>query len=48
MLLIAASQVGERVLSSESVQSVVDPSVDLLRTWITQETNRLRANTPNR
>lgn len=42
MLLIAASQIGERVVSSQTVQSVVDPSVDLLRTWIEEQTRTLR------
>jgi len=42
MLLIAASQIGERVVSSEAVQNVVDPSVDLLKTWIEEQTRSLR------
>lgn len=42
MLLIAASQIGERVMTSHTVQSVTDPSVDLLRTWIEDQTRTIR------
>lgn len=37
MVTIAAAEVGQRVFQSEKVQSVVDPSVDLLKTWIQAE-----------
>jgi hypothetical protein len=38
VLLIAASEIGERVVTSERAQSVIDPSVDLLKTWMQRET----------
>lgn len=41
MLLIAGSEMGERLVKSESVNSVVNPGVDLLKTWIKRETEKL-------
>lgn len=38
VLLIAASEIGERVVTSERAQSVIDPSIDLLKTWMQRET----------
>lgn len=38
VLLIAASEIGERIVTSERAQSVIDPSVDLLKTWMQRET----------
>lgn len=37
IMLIAASEVGERVVNSSKVQSVVDPSVELLKTYVDKE-----------
>ena len=49
MLLIAASEIGERVLNSDRmaqvenrVAGIVDPSLDLLNTWIAQQTQSIR------
>jgi hypothetical protein len=41
-LLIAASEIGDRALNSESVKDVVSPGVDLLKTWIKRETDKLK------
>lgn len=41
MLLIAGSEIGERIVQSEGVRSITDPSITLLRTWIETETARL-------
>jgi len=41
MLLIAGSEMGERFVKSETVNSVVNPGVDLLKTWIKRETEKL-------
>ena len=38
VLLIAASEIGERIVTSERAQSVIDPSIDLLKTWMQRET----------
>ena len=49
VLLIAASEIGERVLNSDRmaqvenrVAGIVDPSLDLLNTWIAQQTQSIR------
>lgn len=42
MLLIAASEIGERTMNNERVQRVVDPSMELLTTWITKMTHDLK------
>lgn len=49
VLLIAASEIGERMLTSDRmarlenrVASVVDPSLELLNTWINQQTESIR------
>jgi hypothetical protein len=43
VLLIAASEIGERIANNEKVQSVIDPSVELLKTWMTKETANLKS-----
>jgi len=43
MLLIAGSEMGERAISSSAVQDVVNPGVDLLKTWIKEETDKLKS-----
>jgi len=50
VLLIAASEIGERALNSEKmakitdrVGGVVDPSIDLLQTWIAKQTEDLKS-----
>lgn len=42
VMLIAASEVGQRLVTSERVVDVVDPSLDLLKTWIKKETEALK------
>ena len=42
LVLIASSEVGEKIISSEKVQSVVDPSVELLKEWINAELAKLK------
>lgn len=37
VLLIAASEMGERVLNHERVNQVIDPGIDLLKTWMEKE-----------
>lgn len=53
MVLIAASEIGEHVVNSETgreianeVRSVVTPSTELLRTWIEDQTRQIRAAAP--
>lgn len=45
MILIAGSEMGERVVKSEAVQSIVDPGLDLVKTWIKEETEKLKPKT---
>ena len=42
IFMIAASEVGEKVFSSEKVTSIVDPSVEYLRTYIQNELTKLK------
>jgi O-antigen ligase len=42
MLLIASSQVGEKIVNSDTVKSVLDPSTDLLKSWIQLETKKIK------
>jgi hypothetical protein len=49
VLLVAASEIGERSLNSEAMAkvsdrlgNVIDPSIDLLNTWIRKQTSDLR------
>lgn len=48
MILIASSEVGQRVVSSQefqdNVKGVVDPGAELLKTWIKSETEKLKDN----
>lgn len=41
MLLIAGSEVGERLAKSDTVSEIVNPGSDLLKTWIKNETAKL-------
>lgn len=43
VLLIAASQIGEKVVESQQVQGILDPSLDLLKTWIEQQTQSIKS-----
>lgn len=40
MLLIAASEVGEKVFNNDKVINTVDPALELLQTWIKTETEK--------
>lgn len=42
LLLIAGSEIGERVATSDAVKGVVDPGVDLLKSWIKKETDKIK------
>jgi hypothetical protein len=45
MILIAGSEIGERVVKSDDVQSVVNPGMDLIRKWIKwikQESDKIK------
>jgi len=48
VMMIAASEMGERVLKSQQVQSVIDPSVDLLNAWVRQQTQEIQRQTEQR
>lgn len=41
LILIAGSEIGGHVIKSQEVRDVVNPGVDLLKTWIKTETERL-------
>jgi hypothetical protein len=41
IILIGASEFGERIINSESVTGIVDPSMNLLKVWIEQQTNAI-------
>jgi hypothetical protein len=43
ILLIAASEIGEKVVQTEQVKGVFDPSVELLKTWISQQTQSIKS-----
>lgn len=47
LILIAGSEISERALSHERVQSVLDPSVELLQKWIEKETVRIKNDIEN-
>ena len=42
VLLIAASEMGERVLNHPQVNQVIDPGIDLLTTWMEKEKHELQ------
>lgn len=42
MLLIAGSEMGQRVVQSEQVKGIVDPGLDLVKSWIAEETAKLK------
>ena len=37
MIMVAASEVGDKVVKSEKMQQILDPSIDLLQQWIKNE-----------
>jgi len=42
IILIGASEFGERLVTNPSVNGIVDPSIELLKTWIEQQTKQMR------
>lgn len=42
VMLIAASEFGQKIATSQQVVDVVDPSIDFLKTWIKKETEALK------
>lgn len=42
MLMIAGSEMGERLVKSEGVNSIVNPGMDLIRKWIKQEADKIK------
>lgn len=42
MVLIAASEVGEKVFASQTIKNIIDPSLELLQEWIKQELNQFK------
>ena len=42
IILIGASEFGERLVTNPSVNGIVDPSIELLKTWIEQQTKQIR------
>src|ERR1043166_2812405 len=41
LLLIAGSEVGQRIVQSQTSKEIIDPGLDLLKTWIATEKDRL-------
>jgi hypothetical protein len=41
VILIASSEYGEKILNNPKITEVVDPSIDLLKTWIEKEKKEL-------
>lgn len=42
IILIGASEFGEKLARSEAVSGIVDPSIELLKAWIEQQTKQIR------
>lgn len=42
MLMIAGSEMGERLVKSDGVTSIVNPGMDLIRKWIKQEADKIK------
>jgi Mn2+/Fe2+ NRAMP family transporter len=47
VLLITASEMGERLVTSDAVGQIADPSMRLVQVWIQRETDRLLAESAN-
>jgi len=45
ILLIAASEMGEKLIKHENVSKIVDPSLEFLSIWIKNETENLKTKT---
>lgn len=42
VLLITASEMGEKVLNHPNIEQIMDPSVDLITTWMKNETTEIK------
>lgn len=42
LILIAGSELGERVAKSDDVKNIVNPGMDLIRKWIKQEADKIK------
>ena len=47
VLLIAASEISEKIINKPEVQGIIDPSIDLLKTWIKAQTETLQKTMTN-
>jgi sensor domain CHASE-containing protein len=43
LILIAASEIGQKVVFSEQVQNALSPSGELIQTWIKNETQKIQS-----
>ena len=43
VMMIAASQYGEKILESRAVKELTDPALDLLKNWIISENEKIKA-----
>lgn len=43
VMMIAASQYGEKILESRAVKELTDPALDLLKNWITSENEKIKS-----
>ena len=43
VMMIAASQYGEKILESRAVKELTDPALDLLKNWITSENEKMKS-----
>ena len=41
LLMVGASEVTQRVMNSDKLNSVVDPSLDYIKTWLITETQKM-------
>lgn len=46
IILIAGSEIGQKVAQSDQVKGIVDPGMDLLKSWIANETAKLQPPLP--
>lgn len=48
VILIASSEYGEKILKNPKINEIIDPSIDLLKTWIEKEKKELVEDKPNK
>lgn len=41
LILISASEIGEKIINSDNTKAIIDPSVNLLKGWIRKELDKL-------